>query len=83
MSYGATSATSAAIAELEQELAKVARDTARLLLEPGHDTSDLRALEIRAAALRARITAAYRQTRSVEPVELRRSHGGALLLSGG
>jgi hypothetical protein len=68
---------------LRDDLADVARETARLLLQPCHDEADLEALDIRAAALRRRIAEAESRLRAPEPVELRRPGGGAPLVSGG
>jgi chaperonin cofactor prefoldin len=71
----------AALAELQEQLAEIARETARLLVQPKHDSADVEALDIRAETLRARIAAAEPQTRA-EPVELRRGFGGPLLSGG-
>ena len=72
----------AALTGLQEELAEVARETARLLLDPEHDGADVLALDLRAEALRKRIAALARQSDKPEPVELWRG-GGALLVSGG
>jgi hypothetical protein len=72
----------AALAGLHEELAEVARETARLLLDPEHDGADVLALDVRAEALRERIAALTRQPERGEPVELWRG-GGALLVSDG
>ena len=71
------------IAQLQGELAEVARDTARLLLQPGYAESDLLELDARAWDLRARIRkAAIRQAPELElRVASIRSGGG--LVSGG
>ena len=70
-----------ALAELQERLAEIARETARLLVQPQHESADVEALDGRAAALREQISAIQPQTSSAEPVELRR--GGSGLLSGG
>ena len=71
------------VAQLQGELAEVARDTARLLLQADYAESDLLELDARARELRARIWAAAIR-KGPEP-ELRvasiRSGGG--LVSGG
>lgn len=67
---------------LQEELAEVARKTARLLLDPEHDGADVLALDVRAEALRRRVAALTCQPNKSEPVELWRG-GGALLVSGG
>ena len=72
----------AARAGLQEELAEVARETARLLLDPAHDGADVLALDVRAEALRRRIAALTRKPDRGEPVELWRG-GSALLVSGG
>lgn len=72
----------AALTGLHEDLAEVARETARLLLDPEHDGADVLALDVRAEALRRRIAALAPQPNRAEPVELRRG-GGALLVSGG
>lgn len=72
----------AALTGLHEELAEVARETTRLLLDPEHDGADVLALDLRAEALRARIAALTPRQCRPEPVELRRG-GGALLVSGG
>jgi len=69
------------LARLEDELAEVARETARLLVQPEHDPADMLALDIRAAALRRLIAAARPSAPEPEPVELWRGYGG--LVSGG
>lgn len=68
---------------LEDELAGVARETARLLVQREHDPADLLALDIRAAALRKLIAAARPSAPEPEPVELWRGYGGMRLVSGG
>ena len=72
----------AALSGLHEELAEVARETARLLLDPEHDGAEVLALDVRAEALRRQIAALTRQPDREEPVELWRG-GGALLVSGG
>ena len=71
------------VAQLQGELAEVARDTARLLLQAGYAESDLLELDARAWELRARIReAAIRKAPEPEPrVASIRSGGG--LVSGG
>ncbi len=72
----------AALAELQEQLAEIARETARLLIQQKQDSADVEALDIRAAALRERIAAAQAQNERPEPVELRRGYGGPLLSGG-
>ena len=71
------------VAQLQGELAEVARDTARLLLQADYAESDLLELDARAWELRARIRGAA--IRKAPEPELRvasiRSGGG--LVSGG
>jgi hypothetical protein len=74
--------SNAALAELQEQLAEVARDTARLLVQPQYDSADVEALDVRAADLRARIDAAQADPRKAEPVELRRGYGGAWVSGG-
>jgi hypothetical protein len=71
------------VAQLQGELAEVARDTARLLLQADYAESDLLELDARAWELRARIRgAAIRKTSEPElRVASIRSGGG--LVSGG
>jgi hypothetical protein len=70
-------------AQLQGELAEIARDSARLLLQPDYDESDLLELDAHAWELRARIRgAANRRAPEPEPrVASIRSGGG--LVSGG
>lgn len=68
----------AALAELQEQLAKTARETARLLVQPGHESADVEALDCRAAALRELISAIQAQTSKAEPWELCRGYGGPL-----
>ena len=70
------------VAELQEQLAEIARETARLLVQPMHDSADVEALDGRAAALRARIAAAQARNEIPEPVELRRGYGGPLVSGG-
>ena len=42
----------AVLSGLQEELAEIARETARLLLDPAHGGADVLALDIRAEALR-------------------------------
>jgi hypothetical protein len=66
----------AVLAELQEQLAEIARETARLLVQPRHDGADVQALDGRAAALRERISAIRARMSKPEPVELRRDFGG-------
>lgn len=59
-----------ALAELQEQLADVARDTARLLVQAQHDRADVQALDGRARALRERISTIQVQMSKAEPVEL-------------
>lgn len=77
-----SAAAQAVLSGLHEELAEVARKTARLLLDPGHDGADVLALDTRAEALRAQIATLTVQPDRGEPVELWRG-GGALLVSDG
>ena len=72
----------AVLAELQEQLAAIARETARLLVQPQHDSGDVAALDIRAAALRERIAAVQARNERPEPVELRRGYGGPLVSGG-
>jgi len=70
------------VSELEQELARVARHIARLLLHPRYDEAELAELDVRARELRARIRSATpprRQDPDVSPWY----GGGSRVLSGG
>lgn len=72
---------------LQEELAEVAREIARHLLQPVRDKAALRASDRRAAGLRRRIAEARSREQVAEPIDL--SHGvvwrggGAPLVSGG
>lgn len=71
---------------LENELAEVARQIARLLLEPKRDRGALRALDTRAAGLRRRLAAVRPRSSDHEPVDLCHRigrRGGTPLVSGG
>jgi hypothetical protein len=71
------------VSELEQELARIARCIARLLLHPRYDEAELAELDVRARELRERIGSAA-PLRRVEP-DLSPSWygGGTRLMSGG
>jgi hypothetical protein len=71
------------VARLQGELAEIARDSARLLLQPDYAEADLSELDARAWELRARIRgAAIRRAPQAETrVATIRSGGG--LVSGG
>jgi len=76
----------AALDRLWDELADVARDTARLLVQPDHDSAELLALDLRAQALRNRIRDTQPRRSQTEPVDLRNGadwRGGSTLTSGG
>jgi chaperonin cofactor prefoldin len=61
------SPTEAALGELQEQLADVARETARLLVQPPKDSVDVQALDKRASTLRARIAAAQPQSKRRKP----------------
>lgn len=69
------------VAELELELARVARSIARLLLQPRYDEAELAELDVRARELRERIRSAAPPRRS-EP-EISTWYAGSRLISGG
>ncbi|HEU4559860.1 MAG TPA: hypothetical protein VFS20_18570 [Longimicrobium sp.] len=74
--------TETVLAELHEQLAEIARETARLLVQSQHDSTDVEALDLRAAALRARIAAARPRPENEEAIELRAGYGGSLLSGG-
>lgn len=78
-----TSPPEAVLAGLQEQLAEIARATARLLVQPQHDGADVQALDGRAAALRERISAMHARMSKPEPVELCRGFGGPPWLSDG
>lgn len=57
--------------DLTHELASVAKDIARLLVQPTYDKTELARLDRRAAELRARIREAQAREEAARPVELR------------
>lgn len=60
------------VERVAQELASVARETARLLLRPRYDEAELAELDLRARELRGRLRAATLEERAKsEPPELR------------
>lgn len=67
----------ATLVELQEQLASIARETARLLVQPRHDSAGVEALDRRAEVLRARIAAAQARPEAGDPVELRRGYGGS------
>jgi hypothetical protein len=75
--------TQASVPAMEDELAHVAKQIARLLLQPRYDEAELAELDVRARELRDRIRRAAPPR--PEPVELRLAlrYGGAPLVSGG
>ncbi|HYH82513.1 MAG TPA: hypothetical protein VEX86_22170 [Longimicrobium sp.] len=58
------------LARLNQELAAIARATAVLLIQRGHDRDELAALDLRARELRAEIRALEAAAEQNEPVVL-------------
>ena len=72
----------AALVELHEQLAEIARETARLLVQPRHDSAEVEALDIRAAALRAQVAAARTRPEQEEAIELRPGSGGSPLSNG-
>jgi len=75
--------TQASVPAMEDELAHVTKQIARLLLQPRYDEAELAELDVRARELRDRIRRAAPPR--PEPVELRLRlrNGGAPLVSGG
>lgn len=71
------------VARLQDELDRVTRETARLLLQPGCDDAELWALDERARELRQRLRSAAARGAATPRPDLAAVRGSGGMLSGG